>query len=63
MRTYDSKEGTEVLACEPSGTVTSAVRVYNGQKYGLILVPVGDPNASSMRVETKEGTMAVRKYP
>jgi len=54
-------DGTGVLpvACEPA-----PLRINNkGMIYGIILIPVRDPNASKFRVRAGSGMKALRKYP
>lgn len=54
--------GPVALSCEPSGTVTSQLRIYKGSEWrGLGLVPEGDPNASKLRIQTSSGVKALRK--
>ncbi len=58
--------GSNVLAfaCEPSGALTSQLRIYkNGTTYGVVLVDPSDPNASGVRIPTSSGVKALRKYP
>lgn len=63
VRVYD---GTQVvaIACEPDTSVTSSLRISrNGRTYGVVLVDPTDSNASKVRVQTKSGIKALRKYP
>ena len=57
-------DGTAVrtIACEPVGTLTSALRIRkNTTTYGIILVSTGDANASKIRIQTGSGVKALRK--
>ncbi len=61
LRIYDGTQ-TVVIAAEPLGTVTSALRIAKGATiYGLVLVDVGDAFASRVRINTASGIMALRK--
>jgi len=54
---------TITIACEPSGTLTSPLRIRKGDTtYGIVLVPTTDANASSIRIQTSSGIKALRKY-
>ena len=54
--------GPVALSCEPSGTVTSPLRIYkNSEVRGMGLVPVTDNNASKLRIQTPSGVKALRK--
>ncbi len=57
--------GVVKLAAEPFGTITSPLRIArDGVVYGLMLVSTSDvTNASGVRVNTKNGVMAVKKLP
>jgi len=62
LRVFD---GTSIIAiaCEPTGTLTSPLRIRKGgTTYGIILVPVTDANASKIRIQTSSGIKALRKY-
>ncbi|MEK7520185.1 MAG: hypothetical protein AAB581_03030, partial [Patescibacteria group bacterium] len=61
LKMYD---GTQIVtaACEPSGTVTSLLRTYNrSQIWGIVLVDLGDPMASDVRIQTPSGVKALRR--
>lgn len=52
------------IAAEATGTVTSKLRISkNGITYGIVLVPISDPNASKIDIMTGSGVQALRKYP
>jgi len=54
---------TLTIACEPAGTLTSALRIRKGATtYGIILVATTDANASPIRINTSSGVKALRKY-
>ena len=61
LRAYD---GTKVItiACEPTGTLTSPLRIRKGSTtYGIVLVDTTDSNASKIRIKTSSGIKALRK--
>ena len=62
LRIYD---GTQVVspACEPSGSVTSLLRIWNNGLHGLSLVDSGDSMASKIRIRTSSGVKALKKKP
>jgi len=63
LRVYN---GTEIvkIAGEPLGTLTSPLRIEkNGNIYGIVLVDLGDPNESGVRIQTSSGIKGLRKYP
>ncbi len=52
------------VALEPSGTVTSKMRIFNrGQVWGVVLVDPSDPNASKTRVQAGGVTKALCLLP
>jgi len=54
---------TLTIACEPAGTLTSALRIRKGATtYGIVLVATTDANASPIRIYTSSGVKALRKY-
>ena len=54
---------TLTIACEPAGTLTSALRIRKGATtYGIVLVATTDANASPIRINTSSGVKALRKY-
>ena len=54
---------TLTIACEPAGTLTSALRIRKGTTtYGIVLVATTDANASPIRINTSSGVKALRKY-
>ena len=51
------------IACEPSGTLTSPLRIRKGATtYGIVLVDTTDANASPIRIQTSSGLKALSKY-
>jgi hypothetical protein len=64
LRYYD---GTQIvnLACESScDAPTSQLRFFKeGVIYGLPLVDIADPNASTLRINVPAGIKAIRKFP
>ena len=61
LRIYDGS-GTIQVACEPSGTLTSALRIRKGTTtYGIVLVDTTDSNASKIRIKTNSGIKAIAK--
>ena len=61
LRIYD---GTAIntIACEPLGTVTSPLRIFNGlNTYGIVLVDTSDAYASKARIYTPSGIKALRR--
>jgi len=63
LRVYNGNE-TIAIAAEPTGTLTSPLRIAkNGVIYGIVLVDPGDPNDSGVRIQTSSGIKALRKYP
>ncbi len=61
LRMFD---GTNIvtIAAEPSGTLTSPLRIAKGGTiYGIILVDVTDSDASKIRIETNSGIKALKK--
>lgn len=47
-----------VVAAEPTGTVTSPLRISKGNRtYGIILVPPSDPTASTARIKLSNGSI------
>lgn len=63
LRVYNGSE-TIAIAAEPTGTLTSPLRIAkNGVIYGIVLVDPGDPNDSGVRIQTSSGIKALRKYP
>jgi len=61
LKGYDGS-ATIAFGCEPSGTLTSALRMYDGSAiYGIKLVDTTDPNATKFRVQTSGGTKAIMK--
>ena len=53
---------TITIACEPLGTLTSALRIAKaGNIYGVVLVVTSDSNASKIRIQTSSGIKALRK--
>lgn len=63
LRVFDGNE-TIVIAAEPTGTLTSPLRIAkNGTIYGIALVDPEDPNDSGVRIQTSSGVIkALRKY-
>lgn len=62
LRVFDGEEIIRI-ACEPEGTLTSPLRIAkNGVIYGVVLVDPSDPHASKIKVKTKSGIKALRKY-
>lgn len=62
LRIFDGREIIRI-ACEPAGTLTSPLRIAkNGVIYGIVLVDPSDPHASRIKVQTKSGIKALRKY-
>lgn len=62
LRVYDGTRSVRI-AGEPIGTLTSAYRIdKNGKKVGIVLVPLNDPNATKVHVNTKNGVMAWKEY-
>lgn len=62
LRIYD---GTNIIkiACEPVGGLTSPLKVTkNGITYSVILVEPSDLSASKIRIKTKSGIKALKKY-
>lgn len=63
LRVYNGSE-TIAIAAEPTGTLTSPLRIAkNGVIYGIVLVDPGDTNDSGVRIQTSSGIKALRKYP
>lgn len=63
LRVFDGTE-TIAIAAEPTGTLTSPLRIAkNGTIYGIVLVDPGDLNDSGVRIQTSSGIKALRKYP
>lgn len=63
LRVFDGTK-TVSIAVEPSGTLTSPLRIAkNGVIYGIPLVDPGDPYESGIRINTSSGIKALRKYP
>jgi len=61
LRLYDGSNTIQV-ACEPSGTLTSALRIRKGATtYGIVLVDTTDSNASKIRINTSSGIKAIAK--
>jgi len=61
LRVYNGSEIIQV-ACEPSGTLTSPLRVRKDTTtYGIVLVDTTDSNASKIRIETSSGIKAIAK--
>ncbi len=61
IRVYDGTSNV-IPACEPTGTVTSPLRVFNGSDtYGVVLVDPSDSAASNVRIQTSSGVKALRK--
>jgi len=63
LRIYDG-ESVVSLACELSPASNSRLRIYNrGEIYGIILLDTDSPHGvSRMRIQTREGLKAVKKY-
>jgi hypothetical protein len=62
LRAYDGTE-TITIACEPETAVSSALRIGKDSKvYGVILVDITDPDATSIRIRTSSGVKALRKF-
>lgn len=62
LRAYDGA-GIVKIACEPTGILTSPLRISkNGTTYAITLVDPTDPNASKIRIKTSSGIKALRKY-
>lgn len=62
LKIYDGNDNI-AIACEPSGTLTSPLRIRkNGITYGISLVDLSDSKASKIRVRTPSGTKALMKY-
>lgn len=52
------------IAAEAGMTPVSPIRISkSGKTLGLVLVDVGDPNATPARMQTKSGIKALRSYP
>lgn len=61
LRLFDGSQ-TIKIAIEPTGTLTSPLRIAkNGIVYGIALVDISDPRASKMRVKTSSGIKAIMK--
>ena len=61
LRAYD---GSAIItfACEPTGTVTSLLRIFSsGNIYGIMLVDPTDASASKFRIRTSAGIRALMK--
>jgi hypothetical protein len=61
LRAYN---GTEIItiACEPDDAISSALRIVKDSKiYGIVLVDITDPDASSIRIRTSSGVKALKK--
>ena len=61
LRAYD---GAQIItfACEPTGTVTSLLRIFSsGNIYGIVLVDPTDASASKFRIRITAGIRALRK--
>ena len=63
LRIYDG-ESVVSLACELPPASNSRLRIYNrGEIYGIILLDTDSPHGvSRMRIQTREGLKAVKKY-
>lgn len=63
LRGYDGAQ-TVSFACDPSGTLNSALRVQaaDNNAYSIILVDPSDANASSFHVYTSEGVKALKIF-
>nr|MBP8302658.1 hypothetical protein [Phycisphaerae bacterium] len=62
LRVYDGQD-TVRIACEPAGTLTSPLRIAkHGTVYGIALVDPSDSSASAIRVATRSGVKALRRY-
>ncbi len=60
LRVYNGIQ-TLTIACEPSGTLTSALRIRKGDTtYGVFLVSTSDAYASNMRISTSSGVKALK---
>ncbi len=60
---YRHLSGTILVVCEPAGVLTSALRIRKGSTtYGIILVDVGDANASHIRIQMNSGIKALKKF-
>ena len=60
-RVFDGT-ATVTIACEPPGLVTSPLRIgKNGQTYGIMLVPVDDPDATKQLIKTGLGVKALKR--
>lgn len=62
LKYYDGQAVVPV-ACEKPENLNSQLRVYKAPStYGVVLTDVDDPNASKIRVNTANGSRAIRKY-
>jgi len=62
LRAYD---GTDIIwiDTEPEDTVTSPLRVYkDGKTHGVELVNTDDPDATNIRVKTRSGIKALKRF-
>jgi hypothetical protein len=63
LRVYDGR-GNYTIACEPSGGLTSPLRISkNGTTYGVLLVSTNAANASRIRIPTASGIKALMTWP
>jgi hypothetical protein len=63
LRVYDGTNAISI-ACEPSSSLTSPLRIRKGANtYGIMLLELGDPCASKVKIKTPTGTKALRKIP
>ena len=56
--------GVIKIAAEPTGTLTSPLRIFkSGTIHGIVLVDPSDPNASRLRIRTSTATKALCRLP
>ena len=61
LRMFDGT-ATTIIACEPSGTVTSPLRIWKpSQTWGILLVDPADVSASKLRINTSAGVKAWKR--
>lgn len=64
LRVWNGGPQPIAIAAEPTGTLTSPLRISkDGVTYGIALVDPGDPNDSGVRIQTSSGIKALRRYP